>query len=77
MKHLKRSKETGRFIPKNIPNVVPGRLYSYKGVIVRAKRLCNNGLRFVTFHKTLNGFVPDSQLSTISREKVQEYLANQ
>ena len=76
MRHLKRSKTTGRFVPKNVTTVVPGRLYSYKGVVVRAKNLCNNGLRFITSHKKLNGFVRDEELTIIDKDRVREYLQN-
>lgn len=75
MKHSLRSKTTGRFVPKaKTPTVVNGRLYEYRGAIVRAKKLCNNGLRYVSFHKTLNGFVRDEELRQISTDKVREYL---
>jgi hypothetical protein len=74
MRHLIRSTTTGRFIPRNQVNIVAGRLYNYKGTVVRAKKKCANGLRLVSFHKKLNGFARDEELSPISKEQVQEYL---
>lgn len=75
MKHTLRSKTTGRFVSrKPSAKIVNGRLYEYRGAVVRAKRLCNNGLRFISFHKTLNGFVADSDLKPITKSKVKAYL---
>jgi hypothetical protein len=76
-KHAIRSKLTGRFIPRPAPasNVVNGRLYDYRGATVRAKRKCNNGTRMISFHNSLFGFVKDTELTPISREKVTEYLS--
>jgi hypothetical protein len=78
MKHSLRSKTTGRFVSRSnsATNIVNGRLYEYRGAIVRAKRRCNNGLRFVSFHKKLNGFVQDYELKPISVERVRAYLEN-
>lgn len=56
------------------PEIVNGRLYGYKGIVVRAKRLCNNGVRQVAFHKKLYGFVKDSELQIIDRTQVERYL---
>jgi hypothetical protein len=76
MKHSIRSTTTGRFVPRSqATNIINGRLYGYRGAVVRAKRRCNNGLRFVSFHKKLNGFVRDEELQVLSREKVAEYLS--
>jgi hypothetical protein len=75
-KHNVRSNTTGRFVPQKQVNVVPGRLYSYKGVVVRAKKLCSNGLRFVSSHKKLNGFVRDEELRPIDPTTVRSYLEN-
>jgi hypothetical protein len=76
MKHTLRSKSTGRFVPRSTaPKIVNGRLYEYRGAVVRARRLCNNGLRYVSFHKTLNGFVRDEELVPIDTTRVRDYLA--
>jgi hypothetical protein len=74
--HSLRSKTTGRFVPRASlsNNIVNGRLYDYKGAIVRARKRCNNGLRYVSFHKKLNGFVPDTDLRPISVAQVRDYL---
>ena len=75
MKKLIRSKYTGKFLSPSTPkSVVNGRLYEYKGAIVRAKKLCNNGLRMVSFHKKLNGFVRDEDLRIVSKDAVTRYL---
>lgn len=75
MKHSLRSKLTGRFIPvpKN-PKIVSGRLYGYRGTIVRAGHLCANGKRHVSFHKQLHGFVQDNELNWIPKQQVDKYL---
>jgi hypothetical protein len=77
MKHLLRSPRTGRFISRSTAttNIVNGRLYGYKGAIVRARKQTNNGLRLVSFHKKLNGFVRDEELEVVEPSKVREYLA--
>lgn len=80
MKHDLRD-STGRFrkVPKN-PTIVSGRLYGYRGAVVRAggdrQRDFNHDivLRHVTFHKTLHGFVPESELSVIGKGAVKQYL---
>ncbi len=59
---------------KTTISIVPGRLYSYKNTIVRARQRCRNGLRHVSFHRLLNGFVRDSELELISKQEVEEYL---
>jgi len=75
MKHSLRSSTTGRFVARRSTTIINGRLYGYRGAVVRAKRRCSNGLRFVSFHKTLNGFVRDEELEVLPRQKVTEYLA--
>lgn len=53
-----------------------GSLYSFKGIVVRAKKQCKNGMWYVTSHKRLNGFVKPEELSQIPRGQVRAYLAN-
>ena len=76
MRHTRRSNVTGKFIPKPTPVVpiVAGRLYSYKGIVVRAKRKCNKNLWLVSSHKKLNGFVRPEELGTIDKQEVKRYL---
>ncbi len=76
MKKNMNSNKIGKTNKSSPANIVNGRLYAYKGVVVRAKKLCNNGLRFVTSHKKLNGFVRDEDLVAISKEQVAEYVDN-
>ena len=56
------------------PTIVAGRLYGYRGSVVRAHQKCANGKRHVSIHKQLHGFVDESELQRISKEAVQEYL---
>ena len=85
MRHSLRNPTNGRYVPNSsmqsssVPqtsstNVVPGRLYGYQGFVVRAGRKTNNGLRVVSYHKKVNGFVKDSELRVIDNNKVNEYL---
>lgn len=86
MKHSIRSKITGRFIPRAAKTttkpqftIVPGRLYGYRGAVVRAgadtiRRNDKPVRRHVSFHKSLFGFVAERELQIIPREKVKEYL---
>lgn len=60
---------------QNIPNVVNGRLYAWRGNVVRAGRKTNNGLRHVRIHKLMHGFVPDCELEIINPTAVKQYLA--
>jgi hypothetical protein len=62
----------GQFISSRIK---PGCLYSFNGVVVRAKSLCSNGLRHITCHKVLNGFCHDNELEPVDTQKVNKYLA--
>lgn len=56
--------------------IVAGRLYNYRGATVRAlKKDTVTGARLVSFHKTLFGFVRDTELEKINRRKVENYLA--
>ena len=57
------------------PTIVPGRLYGYRGSIVRACRKCNNGKRHVSLHKQLHGFVEDKDLELVGQAEVRNYLA--
>lgn len=61
-------------VPQTL-NIVPGRLYAWKGIPVRAKAGNANGYRHVSAHKVLNGFVPESELSIITKNEVQAYLS--
>jgi hypothetical protein len=55
--------------------IVSGRLYNYKGATVRAlKRDEKAGVRLVSFHEALFGFVQDSELQKIDTRKVNDYL---
>jgi hypothetical protein len=51
-------------------------LYGYRGIVVRAKGLTNNNLRIVSYHKSLFGFVKDSELNLINKKEVEQYLSN-
>jgi hypothetical protein len=68
--------KTGRFAKRVPQSIVAGRLYGYRGTIVRAGQKCNNGKRHISFHKQMHGFADESELILISREQVQNYLAN-
>jgi hypothetical protein len=65
----------GRFAPAPSNKVVSGRLYDFKGSVVRAGQRVGN-MRLVTLHKTLLGFVKDSELKKVPVCKVSKYLAN-
>lgn len=57
-------------------NIVPGRLYNFKGATVRAlQKDTKRGKRLVSFHKTLFGFVTDKELQKVDRRRVNNYLA--
>jgi len=73
MRHSLRSKTTGQFIPRKRP-IISGHLYGYRGAVVRAHRLAINGIRHVSFHKQLHGFVKDSELQWINCDQVKQYL---
>jgi hypothetical protein len=83
MRHNLRSSLTGKYISsrsvisKSKPSTIrPGSLYGYKGAVVRAGQPVPNGMRHVSFHKQLHGFVPEADLRLIPVEKVEEYLSN-
>lgn len=72
-RRLARAKD-GTFAPTR--KIVPGRLYNWRGATVRAlKKDTQTGARLVSFHKTLFGFVKDTELQKINRRKVENYLA--
>jgi hypothetical protein len=56
------------------PTIVAGRLYGYRGSVVRACRKCSNGKRHVSFHKQLHGFVAENELELIGQVEVSSYL---
>lgn len=74
MKNTYYRSRNGRFA--SLPKIVSGRLYSYRGEIVRAGKLCQNNYRHISIHKTLHGFVKDSDLRKIDKSLVEEYLAS-
>jgi hypothetical protein len=81
MKHSLRSPINGKFIPRpQVANIVAGRLYGFKGAVVRAKKdqIFRDGVpqRFVSFHKALIGYVPEAELQVVEPTKVKEYLQN-
>ena len=79
MRYNIKDSRTGRFTkvqPKTC-TIVPGRLYEYKDVIVRAGQKTSTGLRLVTFHKVLSGFVPDTDLKVVGKARVASYLKTQ
>lgn len=65
--------EDGRFA-KAVP-IVAGRLYGFRGATVRASRDVDSaGSRWVTFHKTLGGWVKENELIKINTRQVNNYL---
>lgn len=62
------------FSPTGEMEIVPGRLYDYRGTTVRAGQTCRNGLRHVQIHKMVHGFVPDWELGFIDKSRVEQYL---
>ena len=79
-RHNLRNRLNGQFVSVSTQNIRPttivaGRLYGLNGVVVRAG-VVTNGLRLVNgAHGKLQGFVNDSELTLISKDKVQEYLS--
>ena len=51
-----------------------GSLYNWRGVTVRAVCDLNNGLKLVSFHKSLFGFINAGELTKINIDKVKQYL---
>lgn len=80
MKHNIRSKITGKFVPRpSLESIVAGRLYGYRGAVVRAGRdrmfgSRGDAKRHVSFHKSLFGYVPENELKWVDGEKVNQYL---
>ena len=64
----------GKF--SSIYNIVAGRLYDYKGAVVRAGRKSSKNYRRISFHKTLTGIVQDCELKKVNKSAVREYLAH-
>lgn len=83
---LNRSKYTGRFISKSQAQrlrtlstnrkIVNGRLYKFKGTVVRALEKIDGDYRLVGIHKRLHGYVKDSELKFITPKTVKQYLEN-
>lgn len=76
MKHQFRD-NSGKFTPVKPTSIVPGRLYGYKGAVVRAGKdtlRASITRRHVSFHKTLFGYVPETDLVNVSARRVQQYL---
>ena len=71
-KRIRRAKN-GTFVKRN--RVVAGRLYAFRNSVVRAGHI-ENGLRFVSLHDRLFGFVPENELNLIDKNKVNNYLSN-
>ena len=57
-------------------NIVAGRLYDYKGAVVRAGQKSSSNYRRVSFHKTLTGIVKDCELKKVNKSAVKAYLSN-
>lgn len=79
MKHTYRN-PLGQFAllplqPVPVEQIVPGRIYGYKGIGVRAVTK-TQGKVLVCFHKTLMGLVEPEQLSKLNKTQVDEYLAH-
>lgn len=67
--------KNGRFARRPVNRVVPGRLYDFKGSVVRAGQKIG-AKRLVSLHKTLVGLVNDSELKKVDPSTVSDYLAN-
>ena len=65
---VKPAKKKLRLVIKN------GSLYNWRGVTVRAVCDLNNGLKLVSFHKSLFGFINAGELTKINIDKVKQYL---
>ena len=63
----------GKFTSPN--KIVAGCLYDWKGSTVRALKQNIEGLRCVSLHKSLVGFVPEFELKKINTRKVNNYLS--
>ena len=58
---------------KATSRIIPGRIYSWNGVILRAHGTAN-GKRFCSIHKTLSGLIADSDLVEANKSEVENYL---
>lgn len=67
--------KNGRFARRPVNTVVSGRLYDFKGSVVRAGQKIGTK-RLVSLHKTLVGLVNDSELKKVDPSTVSNYLAN-
>jgi hypothetical protein len=80
MKHNFRD-TSGKFTPVKPTNIVPGRLYGYRGTVVRAgkdvqrvRTYPETVKRHVSVHKTLFGFVDETELVNVGARRVAQYL---
>jgi hypothetical protein len=54
--------------------VINGRIYKFKGAMVRALVKTDNGMRVVQTAQKLNGFAHDHELERVSKNEVNEYV---
>jgi hypothetical protein len=54
--------------------VINGRIYKFKGAMVRALVKTDNGMRVVQTAQKLNGFAHDHDLQRVSKNEVNEYV---
>jgi predicted nucleic acid-binding protein len=54
--------------------VYNGRIYKFKGAMVRALVKTDNGMRVVQTAQKLNGFAHDHELEHVSKKEVNEYV---
>ena len=54
--------------------VINGRIYKFKGAMVRAIVKTDNGMRVVQTAQKLNGFAHDHELERASKNEVNEYV---
>tara|TARA_B100002051_G_C16500316_1_gene517509 strand:+ start:112 stop:342 length:231 start_codon:yes stop_codon:yes gene_type:complete len=54
--------------------VYNGRIYKFKGAMVRALVKTDNGMRVVQTAQKLNGFAHDHELERVSKNEVNEYV---
>jgi len=76
MKHNLRD-NLGRFRSITPKNIVAGRLYGFRGLVVRAgadRQQSASPMRHVTCHKVLHGYVPENELRIVSKDEVKQYL---
>ena len=67
----------GRFSFSPKKNIKNGSLYKWSrnNVVVRARKLLNNGMVLVSIHDRLFGQLLPEELEIIGKDKVAEYLA--